>query len=102
MLATYPCCSFGRSHQSTHLAGSLVQPEMVAELLLRDSTRGIDLVAEDEERHLGELLDGEQAVELGLALRETLEVGGVDEEDDTVDLGEVITPETAGYTRMRE
>ena len=52
------------------------------ELLLGDGTRRVDLVAEDEERHLRELLDGQQRVELGLRLREALDVDAVDEEDD--------------------
>lgn len=35
-----------------------------------------------------------QRVKLGLALSKTLSVGRVDEEDNAVDLGEVVTPET--------
>lgn len=37
-----------------------------------------------------------QRVELSLALAETLDIRRVDEEDDAVDLGEVVAPETAG------
>ena len=68
---------------------------MVAELLLADSARCVDLVAEDEERHFGKLLDPEQCIEFGLRLGEALKVGGVDEEDDAGDLGEIIAPETS-------
>jgi hypothetical protein len=84
----------------TDLAGGLVQPEVVPELLLRDRAGRVDLVPEDEERHLRELLDREELVELGLALGEALEVGAVDEEDDTVDLGEVVAPQPARCGRV--
>jgi hypothetical protein len=67
------------------------------ELLLAHGAGCIDLVAEDEEGDLRELLDGEKGVELGFGLGEALEVGAVDEEDDAVDLGEVVSPETASY-----
>ena len=79
-----------------YLARGLVQTEVMPELLLRDGARRVDLVAEDEERHLRELLDRKQSVELGLRLAKALKVGAVNEEDDTVDLGEVVTPEAAG------
>ena len=76
------------------------------ELLLADGTGRVDLVAEDKEGHLRELLDREQRVELGLGLRETLNVDAVDEEDDAVHLGEVVPPESAGCdgvnTRARQ
>lgn len=39
------------------LAGGLVEAELVTELLLGNGTGGVDLVAEDEERNVGELLD---------------------------------------------
>lgn len=39
------------------LTRGLVEAELVAELLLRDGTGGVDLVAEDEEGNVGELLD---------------------------------------------
>ena len=38
----------------------------MSELLLAHSTECVDLVAENEEGNLGEFLDGEQRVELGL------------------------------------
>ena len=82
----------------THLARGLVEPEVVPQLLLADCARGVDLVAEHEEGHLRELLDGEQGVELRFRLGEALKVGAVDEEDDAVNLGEVVAPETASWT----
>lgn len=78
------------------LAGGLVQTELVAELILGDGIGVIDLVAENKERHLGEVLHGEQGVQLGLGLGEALVVLGIDQEDDTADLGEVVLPQTAG------
>ena len=80
----------------THLARRLVAPERVAQLLLADGARRVNLVAEDQERHPRELLDGEQRVELRAALAEALVVLCVDEEDDAVDLGEVVLPQPAG------
>lgn len=67
----------------------------MSELLLAYRTRRVDLVTKDEERNLRELLNGKESIELSLRLREPLKVGAVDEEDDAVDLGEVVTPEPA-------
>lgn len=69
----------------------------MSELLLADSTECVDLVAENEEGNLGEFLDGEQCIKLGLRFSETFVVSRVDQEDDTVDLGEVVAPEATGY-----
>lgn len=80
------------------LARGLVQAELVAQLVFRDGVGVVDLVAEDHKGHLGQLLHGEQRVELGLGLGEPLVVLRVDEEDDTVYFGEVVLPETAGCT----
>jgi hypothetical protein len=70
---------------------------VVAELLLANRARRINLVAEDQEWNLAKLLDREKRVKLRLGLRETLKVGRVNEENDTVDLGEVVPPEAAGW-----
>ena len=64
-------------------------------LVLADGARRVDLVAEDKERNLRELLDGEQRVELRLGFGEPLEVCSVDKEDNAVDLREVVAPEAA-------
>lgn len=80
--------------QETHLPSRLVQPQVVSELVLADSAGRVDLVPEHEEGHLREILDGEERVELGLGLGEALVVSAVDEEDDSVDFGEVVAPET--------
>lgn len=66
--------------------------EAVPQLFLADGARGVDLVAEDEERDLAELLDRKQRVELSLGLVEALRVLRVDEKDDAVDFGEVVLP----------
>jgi hypothetical protein len=68
----------------------------VAQLLLRDGVGVVDLVAEDDKGHLGQLLHGQEGVELGLGLGESLVVLGINEEHDAIDLGEVVLPETAG------
>lgn len=81
----------------THLARGLVKTQIVPKLLLADSTGCVDLVTKNKERHLCELLDAEEGVEFGLALREALEVGTVDKEDDTVDLREVVAPQPTSF-----
>jgi len=68
----------------------------VSHLILGDGIGVVDLVAQNNEGNLGELFHREKGVELGLGLLESLVVLGVDEEDDTVDLGEVIAPDTSG------
>jgi hypothetical protein len=77
------------------LASSLVEAKLVSHLILGDGIGVINLVAENHERHLGKLFHREKSIELGLGLGESLVVLGVDKEDDTVDLGEVISPDTA-------
>lgn len=66
------------------------------ELVLAHGPWRVNLVAEDKEGNLGEFLNGEEGIKLRLRLGESLEVGAVNQEDNTVDLGEVIAPEAAG------
>lgn len=68
----------------------------MAQLILADSIGVIDLVSENEEGNLGELLHGEEGVELGLGFGEALVILGINQEDDTAHFGEVVLPETAG------
>lgn len=56
----------------------------------------VNLVAEDYEGDVGEGIPVQEEIEFVLGLRESLGVDGVDQEDNTVDLGEVISPDTAG------
>ena len=77
---------------STYLAGGLVQTQLMPELVLAHGAGCINLITEDQEGDLGELLNGKERVKLGFRLRESFNVDTVDEEDDAVDLGEVITP----------
>lgn len=79
------------------LTRCLVETKLVTQLLLGDGVGVVNLVAQDDKRHLLELLHGQQGIKLGLGLGETLVVLGIDEEDNTVDLGEVVLPKTAGY-----
>ena len=67
------------------------------ELLLADGIWMIDLVAQDQEGHFGEVFHGEQGVELDFGFRKALKVFGIDEEHDTGDFGEVVAPEAAGW-----
>lgn len=90
-----------RRRYGTDLAGGLVETEVMPELFLAYSTRSINLVAEDKERNLGELLNGKERVEFGLRLGETLHIDTVDEEDDAIDLGEVVTPEATRCQDVR-
>lgn len=69
----------------------------MAKFILTHCIGVIDLVSKDKEGNLSEILHGEKGVELGLGLGEALVVLGIDEEDDTADLGEVVLPETTGY-----
>lgn len=69
---------------------------MMPQLLFADGTHSVNLVTQDYEGNLGKLLDGQKRVELCFRLGETLEIGGVDEEDDTVNFREVIPPKTTG------
>ena len=68
---------------------------MVPQFLFTDSTGCVDFISQNKERNFRELLDGKEGVELRLGLGEPLKVGTVDKEDDTVDLREVVPPETA-------
>lgn len=83
------------------LTSSLVQTELVTQLILGDGVGVIDLVTEYEEGDLGEILHGEQGVQLSLGLGETLVVLGIDQEDDAADLREVVLPQTTGYTASK-
>ena len=72
------------------------------QLFFTDRTRRVDLVAEDKERNLGELLNGEESIELRLGFGEPLKVGRVDEEDDAIDLREVIAPKATRYEQVSD
>jgi hypothetical protein len=58
----------------------------------------IDLVSQDQEGCFGEVFHGEEGVELGFGFGQAFVVFGIDEEDYAADFGEVIAPETAGWT----
>ena len=93
-----PVSKSARRHATEpYLASRLVETEVMSELLLADGAWRVDLVAEDEEGHLGELLNREKRVELRLGLGEPLNVDAVYEENDAVDLGEVVPPEAARW-----
>lgn len=77
----------------------MVETQIMPELLLAYSTGCVDLVTKDKERNLGEFLDREKSIQFSLGFRETLKVGRVNEEDDTIDFREIVTPESAGYQK---
>mmetsp|Transcript_4088 Transcript_4088/g.16756 ORF Transcript_4088/g.16756 Transcript_4088/m.16756 type:complete len:226 (-) Transcript_4088:205-882(-) len=88
----------GRLQVDLPLARGVVgQAEAVAELLFARRVRDVDLVAQDQERHLPEGIIGQQRVQLLLALGEALLVNRVDEEHDGVNLGVVILPNPASH-----
>lgn len=66
------------------------------QLLLTDRIRMIDLVAQDQKGHLGQILHAQQRVELGFRFGEAFMVFGVDEEDDAGYFGEIVFPEATG------
>jgi hypothetical protein len=66
------------------------------QLLLTNSPWSIDLVAENQKRNFGKLLNGQKGVELGFRFGESLKVCAVDEKNDTINFGEVVAPEASG------
>ncbi len=70
------------------------------QLVLADGVGMIDLVAQDHERHLGQVFHRQQRVQLGFGFRQAFVVFGVDQEDDAGYFGEVIFPEPAGCGRV--
>lgn len=84
------------------LTGGLVQSEGVLELELGHGLGHVDLVAQNQEGHSLELLNGKQRVELGLGLGESSRVGNVNEEDNAVDLGEVVLPHSSSLDMSTE
>lgn len=75
------------------LAGGGQEAEAASELGLRERALHVDLVAEDEERHLRELLARKQAVELALRLADALRVVRVDNVHDRVAAHAVLLPQ---------
>lgn len=63
------------------------------QLLLADSVRVIDLVAQNEEGDFGKVFHGEEGVELGLGFGEAFVVLGVDKEDDPANFRKVVAPQ---------
>lgn len=63
-------------------------------MVFRDSAGCVNLVTEDEEGDFRKFFDREEGVEFSLCLWETFDIRRVDEENDCVDFGEVVAPET--------
>jgi hypothetical protein len=78
------------------LTRRLIQTQDLPQLILADRVGVVDLVAENDEGGVGELLHGEESIELCLGLVEALMILGIDKEDDAADFGKVIAPEAAG------
>jgi hypothetical protein len=97
-----------------YLSGCLEQTQLVPQLLLGNGARCINLVTQNEERHTRELLHGDYAekfrepttfaydftrltkgIQFGLAFRESFGVRSINQEDDTIDLGEVVSPQSS-------
>jgi len=73
----------------------------VSQLIFRHGVRVVDLVAENQERYLGQIFHGEEGVEFGLGLGEAFVIFGIDEEYDSRYFGKVVAPKAASYTRER-
>mmetsp|Transcript_36614 Transcript_36614/g.117727 ORF Transcript_36614/g.117727 Transcript_36614/m.117727 type:complete len:230 (+) Transcript_36614:1-690(+) len=73
----------------------LVKTEDSPQLILGGGGRDVDLVAQDDKRHVGEGLVLEQPREFLAGLLEAGAVRGVHNEDDAVDSGEVVLPDAA-------
>jgi hypothetical protein len=65
-------------------------------LVLRHGIGVINLIPKDNEWDFGELLHRQEGIELGFRFGQAFVILSVDKENDTVDLGEVVLPESAG------
>lgn len=77
---------------ASHLSSRRNDAQSIPQLILTHRARRIDLVAEEHEGDFRELLDGEERVEFGFGFVESFRVLRVDEEDDSVNFGEVVLP----------
>ena len=68
----------------------------MSQLVLAHGARVVDLVSKNQEWNLGQFLHGEQGIQLGLGLDESLVVLRVDQEDNAADFGEVVLPQATG------
>ena len=73
-----------------------INTKSLLELGLGHGTGLVNLVSENEERDLGELISGQKFVKFLTRLLETGLVGTVDEEDNSLDGGEVALPQSTG------
>ena len=69
----------------------------MAELLLGRRVGNVDLVTQDQERHLPEGVVGEQRVEFLLALGESFFIDGVYKKDNCINFGVVVFPDPARH-----
>lgn len=79
------------------LASRLVQTQLMSEHILRDGFRVIDLVAQDQKWDLGKFLHSQKGVKFSLGLGETFMINGIDEENDSVHIGEIVLPQTTSW-----
>lgn len=68
----------------------------MSQLVFGHSIGVIDLVAQNDEGDLGQLFQGQKGVELSFGFGQAFMVLGIDEENDTIDLGKIISPNTTG------
>lgn len=81
----------------TYLPSCLVHAQRMPEVLLRDGTRCVDLVPQDQEGNFRKFLNRQESIKLRLGLGEALVIGAINHKDDGVYLWEVVTPETTGF-----
>jgi len=73
-----------------------VQPKNLPEFIFTRCTRSVNLVAENEDGTAGQLLVGQQGVQLDLALTKSGSIAAIDQEDDSIHSWEVIFPHPSG------
>ena len=74
------------------LSVGLEESERIPQLFLGSSRSDVDLVAQHQNRHVGQFFRGKEGVQLGSGLGESFPVGGVDHEDDAVHAGRKVLP----------
>lgn len=85
-----------RAQVAAASAGGLQQVEGVLHFVLAHGLWRVDLVTQDEERNVLQLRHGQERVQLFLGLCESLWICHVNQIHDTVDLWEVVLPQSSG------
>lgn len=76
--------------------GGVLQSESLFEHHIVHSLHGVNLVAKNAERHMLKFGGTQKTLQLLSGLVEAVAVSGINHENNSVNLGEVILPDTAG------